>query len=46
MHTLEVKDHSLPRLREAFAQRGLPAWRADQLAGWVYSQGRRGSGAR
>jgi 23S rRNA (adenine2503-C2)-methyltransferase len=39
MHTLEIKDHSLPRLREAFAQRGLPVWRADQLADWVYRQG-------
>jgi 23S rRNA (adenine2503-C2)-methyltransferase len=39
MDTLEVKDHSLPRLREAFSQRGLPAWRADQLATWVYRQG-------
>lgn len=39
MSILEVKDHSLPRLREAFAQRGLPAWRADQLAAWVYGQG-------
>jgi len=39
MDALEVKDHSLPRLREAFARRGLPSWRADQLAGWVYRQG-------
>jgi 23S rRNA (adenine2503-C2)-methyltransferase len=39
MDTLEVKDHSLPRLREAFARRGLPAWRADQLADWVYRRG-------
>jgi 23S rRNA (adenine2503-C2)-methyltransferase len=36
---LEVKDHSLPRLREAFAQRGLAPFRAEQLAGWVYGQG-------
>jgi 23S rRNA (adenine2503-C2)-methyltransferase len=35
----EVKDHSLPRLREAFAQRGLTPFRAEQLAGWVYGQG-------
>jgi 23S rRNA (adenine2503-C2)-methyltransferase len=37
--TLEVKDHSLPRLREAFAQRGLAPFRAEQLAGWLYGQG-------
>lgn len=36
---LEVKGHSLPRLREVFARRGLPPFRADQLAGWVYRQG-------
>jgi 23S rRNA (adenine2503-C2)-methyltransferase len=36
---LQVKDHSLPRLREAFAQRGLAPFRAEQLAGWVYAQG-------
>jgi 23S rRNA (adenine2503-C2)-methyltransferase len=36
---LEVKDHSLPRLREAFAQRGIAPFRAEQLAGWVYGQG-------
>jgi 23S rRNA (adenine2503-C2)-methyltransferase len=39
MDTLEVKDHSLPRLRDAFARRGLPPWRADQLADWVYRRG-------
>jgi 23S rRNA (adenine2503-C2)-methyltransferase len=36
---LELKDHSLPRLRAAFAERGLPPFRADQLAGWVYRLG-------
>jgi 23S rRNA (adenine2503-C2)-methyltransferase len=36
---LLVKDHSLPRLREAFARRDLAPYRADQLAGWIYGQG-------
>jgi 23S rRNA (adenine2503-C2)-methyltransferase len=36
---LQLKDHSLPRLREALAQRGLPRFRADQLAGWIYGRG-------
>jgi 23S rRNA (adenine2503-C2)-methyltransferase len=36
---LEIKDHSLPRLREAFARRGLPRFRADQIASWVYGRG-------
>ena len=36
---LQVKDHSLPRLREAFTQRGMAPFRAEQLAGWVYAQG-------
>jgi 23S rRNA (adenine2503-C2)-methyltransferase len=36
---LELKDHSLPRLRAAFAERGLAPFRAEQLAGWVYRQG-------
>ena len=36
---LEVKDHSLPRLREEFAQRGLAPFRAEQLCGWMYGQG-------
>jgi len=36
---LELKDHSLPRLRAAFAERGLAPFRAEQVAGWVYRQG-------
>jgi 23S rRNA (adenine2503-C2)-methyltransferase len=36
---LEIKDHSLPRLREAFAERGLAPFRAEQLGGWVYREG-------
>src|SRR5262245_8381272 len=36
---LEIKDHSLPRLREAFAQRGLAPFRAEQLGGWIYREG-------
>jgi len=36
---LELKDHSLPRLRAAFAGRGLAPFRAEQVAGWVYRQG-------
>jgi 23S rRNA (adenine2503-C2)-methyltransferase len=36
---LELKARSLPRLREAFAQRGLAPFRADQLARWVYGLG-------
>jgi len=36
---LELNDHSLPRLRAAFAERGLAPFRAEQVAGWVYRQG-------
>ena len=34
-----LKDYSLERLRERFAGEGLPAYRADQIAGWVYQRG-------
>ncbi len=36
---LELKALSLPRLREAFARRGLAPFRADQVARWVYGLG-------
>jgi 23S rRNA (adenine2503-C2)-methyltransferase len=34
-----LKDRSLPRLREDFVARGIPRYRADQVAGWLYHQG-------
>jgi 23S rRNA (adenine2503-C2)-methyltransferase len=34
-----LKDFSLERLRERFAAEGLPAYRADQVAGWLYRRG-------
>ena len=34
-----LKDFSPPRLRERFAADGLPAWRADQVASWLYARG-------
>ncbi len=37
--TLHLKDLDPAALREAFAERGLPAYRADQVAGWVYGRG-------
>jgi 23S rRNA (adenine2503-C2)-methyltransferase len=35
----QLKDFSPARLRERFAADGLPAWRADQVAGWLYARG-------
>jgi 23S rRNA (adenine2503-C2)-methyltransferase len=35
------KDLSLPALRDRFAATGLPRYRADQWAGWVYGRGAR-----
>jgi 23S rRNA (adenine2503-C2)-methyltransferase len=35
----QVKDFSLERLRERLTADGLPRWRADQIAGWVYKRG-------
>jgi 23S rRNA (adenine2503-C2)-methyltransferase len=35
----QLKDDSPGRLRERFASEGLPAWRADQVAGWLYGRG-------
>jgi 23S rRNA (adenine2503-C2)-methyltransferase len=34
-----LKDFSIERLRERFASDGLPAYRADQIAGWIYQRG-------
>jgi 23S rRNA (adenine2503-C2)-methyltransferase len=31
-----LKDHSLPALRGLFSSRGWPAYRADQVAAWIY----------
>ncbi len=36
---LHLKDLPLPALRERFAAEGLPRYRADQWANWVYGQG-------
>ena len=33
-----LKDHSRAKLREVFAARGWPAYRADQVATWLYQQ--------
>ncbi|MGI9431043.1 MAG: 23S rRNA (adenine(2503)-C(2))-methyltransferase RlmN [Myxococcota bacterium] len=35
----QLKDFSLERLREALTSDGLPRWRADQIAAWVYKRG-------
>jgi len=34
-----LKDFSPGALRERFAAQGLPAWRADQVASWLYARG-------
>ena len=34
-----LKNYSLERLRERFIGEGLPAYRADQVAGWIYQRG-------
>jgi 23S rRNA (adenine2503-C2)-methyltransferase len=34
-----LKNYSLERLREQFVGDGLPAYRADQVAGWIYQRG-------
>jgi 23S rRNA (adenine2503-C2)-methyltransferase len=34
-----LKDHSIESLRQRFAEAGLPAYRADQVAGWLYRRG-------
>jgi 23S rRNA (adenine2503-C2)-methyltransferase len=34
-----LKNYSLERLRERFVGEGLPAYRADQVAGWIYQRG-------
>jgi 23S rRNA (adenine2503-C2)-methyltransferase len=33
-----LKDYSRPALRELFAERGWPAYRADQVASWLYDR--------
>ncbi len=34
-----LKDHSIESLRENFAQHDLPAYHAEQVAGWLYQRG-------
>ncbi len=34
-----LKDLSLPRLSDYFASEGIPRYRADQVAGWLYQRG-------
>jgi 23S rRNA (adenine2503-C2)-methyltransferase len=34
-----LKDYSRPALRELFKERGWPAYRADQVVGWLYQNG-------
>lgn len=34
-----LKDFSVESLRERFAAQGLPPWRADQVAAWLYARG-------
>lgn len=34
-----LKDLSLPRLSEYFVSEGIPRYRADQVAGWLYQRG-------
>ena len=35
----QLKDYSLPRLRDDFVARGIARYRADQVAGWLYQHG-------
>lgn len=35
----QLKDHPLDQLRERLAQDGLPRYRAEQIAGWLYQRG-------
>ena len=37
--TTNLKDLSLPDLGEYFVSRGIPRYRADQVAGWLYQRG-------
>jgi len=37
--TANLKDYSLARLRDRLASDGLPAYRADQIAAWLYRRG-------
>ena len=34
-----LKDYGPEALRERFREEGLPAYRADQVAGWLYRKG-------
>jgi 23S rRNA (adenine2503-C2)-methyltransferase len=36
---LNLKNHSIEKLRELFVAEGYPAYRADQVAGWIYQRG-------
>ncbi len=36
---MNLKDHSLPKLREYFVSQGIAGYRADQVAGWLYQRG-------
>lgn len=38
-HAPNLKDHSLEVLRQRLAAEGLPGYRADQIAGWLYGRG-------
>ena len=40
-----IKDHSIESLRDRFARDGLPAYRAEQVAGWLYGRGVEDPGA-
>jgi len=35
----QLKDFSVEKLRERMTSEGLPRWRADQIAAWVYKRG-------
>ena len=34
-----LKDYSIERLRERFGKEGIPPYRAEQIAGWLYGKG-------
>ncbi len=36
---LNLKNYSIEKLRELFVVEGYPAYRADQVAGWIYQRG-------
>jgi 23S rRNA (adenine2503-C2)-methyltransferase len=39
MHAPNLKDHGPDALRRRFAAEGLPGYRAEQVAGWLYGRG-------